>query len=94
MNGYRVDWPPHVRQDVLRFITRALSSTGRELAQLNRALATIEDALERRPAVSGESRAGNLRVIVEPPVGVGYHVNVAERKATVAFVRYSRGKRS
>jgi hypothetical protein len=93
MNGFHVVWPSRVRQDVLRFLTQSVSDTGRETARLNQALATVEEALERRPTVAGESRAGDLRVLVEPPVCVGYRVDVAARQVTVAFARYSRGKR-
>jgi hypothetical protein len=93
MNGYHVIWPAHVRQDVLRFIAQTLSGTGRETAELNQALAAIEDGLVRRPTVAGESRVGSLRVLVEGPVCVGYRVDVATRRVTVAFARYSRGKR-
>ncbi len=94
MNGFHVHWPPHVRRDVLRFITQASAGTGREMAELNQALAAVEEALERRPTAAGESRAGDLRVVVELPVAIGYWVDLPARRVTVAFARYSRGKRS
>ena len=61
MTDYRVNWPPHLRDRVLEFLTRAAAGTGREMAALNRALAEVEDLLRRTPAAAGGSRTGNLR---------------------------------
>ena len=93
MNGFHVHWPEPVRRDLLRFITQTLSGTGRATEELNRALTVIEEALERRPTLAGESRVGNERVIFEPPICVGYVVDLAARRVTVRFAHYSRGKR-
>jgi hypothetical protein len=94
MNDYFVHWPPHVRDQLLEFIVAALSGTGRETAELNRALAAIEETLRRTPATAGESRAGDLRVLIESPVAVDYSVVESTREVIVRDVHYSRGRRS
>ena len=94
MNGYHVNWPPRVRDRLLEFIVQTLAGSGRETAELNRALTIVEDLLSRRPTAAGESRAGDDRVITEPPLAVEYRVNQTDREVTVIRVSYSRGRRS
>jgi hypothetical protein len=77
----------------LEFITRTLAGSGRETAELNRAVGVIEETLRRTPTIAGESRAGNIRVLVESPLAVLYHVVEAAREVRVRDIHYSRGKR-
>ena len=85
--------PPHIRDRLLDFISATLSGTGHETAELNRALRAIEEALRQTPRTTGESRVGNWRVILEPPLSVDYRVDEAPREVLVLAVHYSRGKR-
>jgi hypothetical protein len=71
----------------------AVRGTGRETAELNAALTAIEEALQRTPGQAGESREGDRRVIIEPPLSVEFVVSEAERRVTVTKVHYSRGRR-
>lgn len=93
MNDYRVTWPPQIRDQLLDYIVATLSGTGRETAELNRALTEIEEALQRTPTTAGESREGGWRVIVELPLSVDFRVNEAAREVLVLRVHYSRGRR-
>jgi hypothetical protein len=93
MNGYRVNWPPQIRDQLLNFSAATLSGTGRETAELNHALTEIEEALQRTPTTAGESRDGGWRVIVELPLSVDYRVNIDAREVLVLRVHYSRGRR-
>jgi hypothetical protein len=72
-----VDWPPYLRDRVLQFMVRAALGAGREIAELNRALAEIEETLAQAPTTAGESRVGILRAVIVGPVSVFYRVDQA-----------------
>jgi hypothetical protein len=92
--NYEVTWPGPIRRRILEFYARTMQGTGRETAELNVALAEIEEALQRTPVRAGESRNGGRRVIIVSPLSVEYVVNENARHVTVIRVHYSRGKRS
>jgi hypothetical protein len=93
MTDYHVIWPPHIRNELLRFYSIASSGTGRETARLNRALAEIEEALRRTPLAAGESRVDDWRLIFEPPLSVDYRVDAAAREVLILRVTYHPGRR-
>jgi hypothetical protein len=87
--NYQVIWPEFVRDRLIAFYEIAVRGSGTETAALNGALAAIEDALGRTPIEAGESREGNRRVIIVPPLAVEFTIDSSERRVVVEFARYS-----
>ena len=91
--NYTVFWPAAVRQQLLDLYAQTVQGTGRETAELNAALAAVDDALRRTPTVAGESREGDRRVIIAGPLSVKFRVLEDQRRVEVISASYSRGKR-
>jgi hypothetical protein len=53
---------------------------------ITQAANAIEVHLQRHPDTCGESRAGNRRLLIEPPLAVLYTVRAQDRKVTVLDV--------
>jgi hypothetical protein len=91
--NYDVIWPERIRRQLLDLFAQTAGGTGHETAELNAALTTIEEALERTPGAAGESREGGERILIVPPLSVRFIVAEVERRVTVRAVHYSRGRR-
>jgi len=90
---YDLTWPAPIRERLLDFYGQTAQGTGRETAELNKALTEIGESLERTPTAAGESRNGGRRVMIVSPLSVEYVIDDGARHVTVIRVHYSRGKR-
>ncbi|MFO0807683.1 MAG: hypothetical protein U0746_03585 [Gemmataceae bacterium] len=92
--NYDVNWPERLGDVLLSFYAQTVQGDGRETAELNAALSRIESLLRIEPNRAGESREGDRRVVIVPPLAVEYVVDDALRRVDVLTARYSRGRRS
>lgn len=92
--SYTVIWPEPIRRRILRYYERTVQGDGRETAELNAALAMIEDAFQHAPGQAGESRDFPRRVIIVSPLCVDFVADESAQLVRVVDVHYSRGRRT
>ncbi len=83
-----VGWTPHAELELTRMW---LSANDR--AALTRAVEQIEVCLATDPEHAGESRVANLRIMIEPPVGVVFSVRPDDRLVKVVEIGWARPRR-
>lgn len=56
--------------------------------QITRAVDDIEAALQRRPEAVGESRQGNVRLVIALPITIVYEVLPEDRQVRVLAIQF------
>jgi hypothetical protein len=85
---YTVIWQPLAERALAHLWVRAQDRNGITIAAN-----TIDALLRRNPLTRGESRTGDLRVLVIPPLAVRFHVRELDRLVVVVGV-WRWGKKS
>jgi hypothetical protein len=62
-------------------------------AAITRAMARIDQVLQRNPSQQGESRPGTARVLVETPLTVDFEIHEDERIVIITRARYAPRRR-
>lgn len=70
-----------------------LDASGDERAAINSAVREIDTVLRIDPAAVGESRDGDRRVLIVPPLSVIFHVEPMDRAVHILHARYFRQQR-
>jgi hypothetical protein len=86
--AYTVAWPRSlVERTIAAFLLRAMED-GTGSAAVTAATIEIDRILSSRPAEAGESRAGDERILLVPPLAVTYRVREADRIVEVLRAGY------
>jgi hypothetical protein len=78
---YTVVWQRQAEAALARLWTKAIDRDA-----ITKAANAIDGLLCREPEKVGESRAGNTRVLINPPLAVRYQVREQDRLVIVAAV--------
>ncbi len=78
---FTVGWTSDAKRDLTRYWLDA-----RDRVSINEAAADIEQSLATNPLEVGESRAGNVRVLIVEPLAVIFSVRPADRLVKVVQV--------
>lgn len=88
MSKYTVLWTPEAEHELA-----ALWLNTRYRDAVTRAANAVDSALSRNPLAEGESRAGDMRIMFEPPLALEFEVSESDRTVYVLAV-WLYGKRS
>ena len=80
---YTVIWRPSAEADLAAIWTEA-----RDRQTVSRAANQIDTLLRSAPTTSGESRSGDTRILVVPPLAVHFDVVADDRKVYVLTLRF------
>jgi hypothetical protein len=77
--AYTVAWPRRlIEQTIAEFVLRAIEY-GTGSAAITAAMSEIDRVLSSQPAEAGESRAGDERILLVPPLAVTYRIREVDR---------------
>lgn len=80
---FRVAW----LQDALDELARAwIEGDGQQRVAITAAVEAIDRVLQVDPESQGESRSGNRRILLQPPLGVVYEIVPRSASVTVVHV--------
>lgn len=78
---YAVDWVPSAASELARLYEQSPNK-----AEFAQHVDAIENALARRPLIVGESRRGNLRILIALPLVIEYLVSSNDKLVVVTAV--------
>jgi len=87
--NFEVFWKPKAEADLA-----ALWTSASDRSAITAAANTLDETLRRNPLSAGESRSGDTRILIVPPLVVVFRVFEEDQKVWIVTVRRSRRSRT